>query len=290
MKNFRKYLPYILLSVTIVLLITIFYVISVRRHAESNLLTVAFLDVGQGDSIYIEAPNGRQMLIDGGPDDAVLARLSQVMPFGDRSIDMVLATHADADHIGGLASVIRDYHVPRIIENGAASKTRVFENLENTITENNVEKIIARRGMHIVLDEKKNIYFDVLFPDRDVSGFKETNDGSIVGKLVYGNESFMLTGDATKYTENLIMHNESREVLHSQVLKLGHHGSHTSSSELWLENVHPDISIISAGLHNRYGHPHKETLDALSTLHIPYLATYQKGTIIFKTDGVKLFQ
>lgn len=251
---------------------------------------VAFLDIGQGDSIYIEAPNGRQLLIDGGPDDAVLARLSQVMPFGDQSIDMVLATHADADHIGGLASVIRDYHVPRIIENGASSKTKVFENLENTITQHNVEKIIARRGMHIVLDEKKNIYFDILFPDRDVSGFKETNDGSIVGKLVYGNESFMLTGDATKYTENLIMHNESREVLHSQVLKLGHHGSHTSSSELWLEDVHPDISIISAGLHNRYGHPHKETLNALSVLHIPYLATYQKGTIIFKTDGVKLFQ
>jgi beta-lactamase superfamily II metal-dependent hydrolase len=230
------------------------------------------------------------MLIDGGPNDAVLAQLSKIMPWGDRSIDIVLATHADADHIGGLASVIRQYSVPRVIENGATSKTRTFENLENTISENKVEKIIARRGMHIILDSQKNIYFDILFPDRDVSKFTESNDGSIVGRLVYGKESFMLTGDATKYTENLIMHNESSDALHAQVVKLGHHGSHTSSSELWLEKVNPEISIISAGKNNRYGHPHKEVLDLLSTLHIPYLATYQKGTIIFQTDGVSLFQ
>lgn len=289
MKNFRKYLPYILLLITVILLIGILYTVYSRSH-QNNLLKVAFLDIGQGDAIYIEAPNGKQMLIDGGPNDAVLAQLSKIMPWGDRSIDIVLATHADADHIGGLASVIKQYNVPRVIENGATSKTRTFENLENTISENKVEKIFARRGMHIILDAQKNIYFDILFPDRDVSGFTESNDGSIVGKLVYGKESFMLTGDATKYTENLIMHNDGSDVLHSQVLKLGHHGSHTSSSELWLEKVNPEMAIISAGKNNRYGHPHKEVLDLLSTLHIPHIATYQKGTIVFQTDGVKIFQ
>lgn len=287
MKNFRKYLPYIIFFITIILLIGILYILYSRSH-HSNLLTVSFLDIGQGDSIYIEAPNGKQMLIDGGPNDSVLAQLAKVMPWGDRSIDVVLATHADADHIGGLASVIKQYNVSKVIENGATSKTRTFENLENIILENKVEKIIARRGMHIILDAQKNIYFDILFPDRDVSKFTESNDGSIVGKLIYGNESFMLTGDATKFTENLIMHNENLEMLHSQVLKLGHHGSHTSSSQLWLEKVNPGIAIISAGKNNRYGHPHKETLDSLSNLNIPYLTTYQKGTIIFKTDGVKI--
>ena len=282
----RQYLPYVFITIIFIVGIGIWYLVYTKEN--HKYLKVAFLDIGQGDSIYIEAPNGKQMLIDGGPNDAVLGRLAAVMPWGDRSIDVVLATHPDADHIGGLASVIDRYHVPRIIENGAQAKTKTWARLEDTITKDKVEKIIARRGMHIVLDPEKNIYFDIIFPDRDVSNWKETNDGSIVGKLVYGNESFMLTGDATLYTENLIMQNYGANALHSQVLKLGHHGSHTSSGMLWLRAVNPDIAIISAGLHNRYGHPHKETLDHLSELNIPYLSTYQKGTILFKTDGIKL--
>ncbi len=289
MKRFRKYLPYILLITFIIILAGIFYTIYSKGN-QSNLLKVAFLDVGQGDAIYIEAPNGKQMLVDGGPDDSVLAELAQVMPFGDQSIDLVLATHTDADHIGGLSSVIEQYDVSHIIENGSSSSTRVFQNLENTIEKNNLERVIARRGTRIILDKEFNIYFDILFPDRDVSNFTESNDGSIVGKLVYGQESFLLTGDATKYTENLIMRNETPDTLHSQVLKLGHHGSHTSSTQLFLEKVNPEIAIISAGKNNRYGHPHKDVLNVLERLGIPYFATYQEGTIIFKTDGVKLFQ
>ncbi len=290
MERFRRYLPYFLIILIFVIAGGIWYRVSSSEVTQNTYLKVAFLDIGQGDSIYIEAPNGKQMLIDGGPNDVVLSRLAQVMPFGDRSIDLVVATHADADHIGGLASVVEQYNVPRVILNGASSDTQTFKHLKDVIKKNNVEEIIARRGMHVLLDPDRNIYFDILFPDRDVSKWKETNDGSIVGKLVYGNESFMLTGDATKYTENLIMQNESPETLHSQVLKLGHHGSKTSSSELWLEKVAPDTAIISAGLHNRYGHPNKEVLDLLSKLRIPYIATYDKGTIIFKTDGVSIIK
>lgn len=290
MERFRRYLPYLLVILIFIIAGGIWYKASSNGIVQNTYLKVAFLDIGQGDSIFIEAPNGKQMLIDGGPNDTVLSRLAQVMPFGDRSIDLVVATHPDSDHIGGLASVIDKYNVSKIVENGASSDTKTWQHLEDIINKNKVDKIIARRGMHIVLDAEKNIYFDILFPDRDVSNWKVTNDGSIVGKLVYGNESFMLTGDATKYTENLIMQNETPETLHSQVLKLGHHGSKTSSSQLWLEKVAPDTAIISAGLHNKYGHPNKEVLDLLSVLHIPYIATYEKGTIIFKTDGVKLFQ
>ena len=98
----------------------------------------------------------------------------------------------------------------------------------------------------------------------------------------------MFTGDATKLTENLIMDNESKTTLHSNVLKLGHHGSKHSTSDVWLKNVNPDIAIISAGLKNRYGHPHQEVIDKLNDIYIPYLSTYQKGTIIFKTDGMSI--
>lgn len=287
MYKYKKYFPYIFLLSLALFSIFVWYRVYLKEHP-SNILKVAYLDVGQGDSIYIEAPNGHSMLIDGGPNSIVLARLANVIPWGDHSIDVVLATHTDADHIGGLPDVLDHFNVSTIIENGATSDTKIYQHLEEKEKSHNVHKIIARKGMRVMLDTLHNIYFDILFPDRDVSLFKETNDGSIVGKLVYGSESFMLTGDATKYTENLIMQTTPESVLHSQVLKLGHHGSHTSSSQLWLEKIHPDTTIISAGLHNRYGHPHKETLDMLDFLHIPYRATYKEGTIIYKTDGTTL--
>lgn len=286
MKNIRKYLPYLLLLFLVISTIYICYFLFGHQN-NTNILKVAYLDIGQGDSIYIEAPNGKQMLIDAGPGPVVLSKLSEVMPFADRSLDLVLATHTDADHIGGFPSVLDKYKVGQIVENGADNTTKTYKNLEQKIKEKNIKKLVARRGMKIILDKDKNIYFDVLFPDRDISNL-DSNDGSIVGKLVYGNESFMFTGDATKLTENLIMDNESKATLHSNVLKLGHHGSKHSTSDAWLKNVNPDIAIISAGLKNRYGHPHQEVIDKLNDTHIPYLSTYQKGTIIFKTDGMSI--
>jgi competence protein ComEC len=287
MEHFRKYGLYIMALLLLSLTIGIWSYVYTISH-QNHYLKVAFLDIGQGDSIYIEAPNGRQMLVDGGPDSTVLSRLGKVMPFGDRSIDVVLATHTDADHIAGLSNVIDHYKVSAIIENGIAGKTQTFQTLQQEVQKYAIKKVIARRGMRIVLDQKAGVYFDILFPDRDMSN-ATSNDGSIVGKLTYGTESFMLTGDATKFSELLIMQHGNIETLHAQVLKLGHHGSKTASSELWLEAVHPDVAIISAGLHNRYGLPSQEILDRLDALHIPYLATYKQGTILFKTDGVSLW-
>jgi len=287
MERIKKYLPYILLILLVISTIGVWFF--VLNHKNNDYLKVVFLDVGQGDSIYIEAPNGKQMLIDGGPDAKVLSSLSKVMPFGDRSIDMVVATHPDSDHIGGLPIFMDNYKVTSILENGAIGNSKIYQSLENKIEKNKINKIIAKRGMHIVLDDKKNIYFDILSPDRDVSNL-DSNEASIVGKLVYGSDSFMLTGDASLYTENLIEWNESDGALHSSVLKLGHHGSRTSSSILWLKKVNPEVAIISAGKDNKYGHPHKELLDRLSFLHIPFLSTADLGNIVFESDGRMLSQ
>lgn len=288
MKYFKKNL----LNILILSLFSFTFIVGrflyINDH-HGEVLKVVFLDVGQGDSIFIEAPNGKQMLIDGGPDASVLARLSSVMPFGDRSIDLILITHADMDHIGGLYPVLENYKVGRIIENGLKGETNAYKNLESKIIENKIERIIAHRGMNILLDEDKNIYFNILFPDRDVS-LLESNDGSIVGKLIYGDNSFMMMGDASTYTENLIKWNESKEFLHSQILKLGHHGSHTSNNIVWLEAVNPDIAIISVGEDNRYGHPHKDILDKLDSLNIPYLFTYEKGNILFEVNEKDIIQ
>jgi len=286
MERMKKYLPYILLLILIILTIIIGFFVYGNGNKD-GYLKVVFLDVGQGDSIYIEAPNGRQMLIDSGPDAKLLTSLSKVMPFADRSIDMILATHPDQDHIGGFPILLDNYKVTSIIENGGSSTSKTFSGLENIIQNKKINKIIARRGMHIILDEEKNIYFDILFPDRDISNF-DSNDGSIVGKLTYGESTFMFTGDATVYTENLIGWNEKDSVLDSDVLKLGHHGSKTSSSLSWLEKVSPEVAIISVDKNNKYGHPHKLILDRLSSLHIPYLSTSDTGNIIFKSDGKRL--
>lgn len=286
MKYFKKYLPYILVFILFFSSFGIWYKISAENN-QDDYLTVVFLDVGQGDAIYIEAPNGKQMLIDGGADAKILQRLSEVMPFGDRSIDLVLATHPDMDHIGGLVFVLEDYRVTNIIENGIVSETRIYKDLQAEISKKKINKVTAEGHMKIILDKEKNIYFDILFPDRDVSEL-DSNDGSVVGRLVYGEKSFMLTGDASIYTENKIQWNENSATLHSQVLKLGHHGSKTSSGILWLEDVDPEIAVISVGRNNRYKHPSKEVLDRLNELNIPYLSTSKEGSIIFKTDGINL--
>lgn len=286
MELFKKYFRYVPLILLIILVsIILFFVIKNSRN--NQYLKVVFLDVGQGDSIYIEAPNGKQILIDGGPDAQVLSSLGKVIPFADRSIDMVIVTHSDTDHIGGLPILMDNYSISNIIESGNISSSSIYKSLEERVLKNKINKIIARKGMRIILDDKKNIYLDILFPDRDVSDF-DSNDSSVVGRLVYGENSFLFTGDASLYTENLIEWSLSDENLDSDVLKLGHHGSRTSSSILWLKKVTPEVAIVSAGKDNKYGHPHKELIERLFNLNIPYLNTADLGNIIFKSDGVNL--
>ncbi|MDD3662892.1 MAG: MBL fold metallo-hydrolase [Candidatus Pacebacteria bacterium] len=284
----KKYLPYFLIIILFLSTIFVWHFVVYGKN-QTDYLTVAFLDVGQGDAIFIEAPNGKQMLVDGGPDGKVLQQLGEIMPFGDRSIDVVVATHPDLDHIGGLSFVLDNYNISYLVDNGIIGETEAYRELQNEISKNKINKVVAKEGMRIFLDQSENIYFDILYPDRDVSTF-ESNDSSIVGRLVYKDKSFMLTGDASVYTENIIKWNESKEDLNSQILKLGHHGAKTSSSILWLEDVSPEIAIVSAGRNNRYNHPSQEVLERLDSLNIPYLETSKEGNIIFKTDGLVLMK
>jgi competence protein ComEC len=278
-------------------------------------LKVDFLDVGQGDSIYIEAPNGNNFLIDGGIDRKVLGSLGNVLPFASKNIDVVLATHPDADHIGGLPFVFDNYNVSAYVDNGVKSDSSVFKTLENKIeseksltpgrTGGQAQRVKASAGMKIILDQDKNIVFDVLSPYMNVQKVNDTNMGSIVGKLTYGSSTFIFTGDTPINVEqNLVkkatQNNEQSDCvlcrprysgdpenlnLESDVLKVGHHGSKTSSSEAFLKAVNPQFAIISVGQKNMYGHPHKEVIDLLNKLGIKTLRTSEKGTVKCESGG-----
>ncbi len=281
----KRLLFFVLLTLCICVCVVAGYAyLSHQKH----YLTVAFLDVGQGDSIYIEAPDGAQMLIDGGNGKAVLRNLGSVMPFFDRSIDVVIATHPDEDHIGGLPEVFKRYRVGKYIDPGINDHSATYETILREAEQQGVSHVIAKRGMRIVLDKQDDIYFDILFPDRQLDGV-DTNTASVVGRLVYGNTSFLLTGDSPQAIEQYLVALDGA-TLKSDVLKLGHHGSRTSSSEIFLTTVHPSLAIISAGKDNRYGHPHKEVLDLLTRLHIPSRSTITERSIILKSDGQHIWR
>ena len=273
--NIRWYLLAILLFANFFIWNAIFI------ETRNGILTVVFLDAGQGDAIFIEAPNGNQVLIDGGPNKSVLRQLSKVMPFYDRSIDIVIATHPDKDHIGGLPDVLQRYTVDFILESGVKNDTGTSRAFESAILQNKIKRIFAKRGMAITLGD--DVFLNILFPDRDVSEV-ESNTASIVAQLVYKNTEFMFTGDSPKTIEEYLVFLDG-EKLRSDVLKVGHHGSKTSSSESFVGYVSPEYAIISAGADNSYGHPHKEVVEILNQFGSAILNTKDNGAIIFKSDG-----
>jgi competence protein ComEC len=175
------------------------------KKQQENFLVVSFLYVGQGDAIFIEAPNGVQVLIDAGPTSDVVRELSKVMPFWDRSIDMVIPTHADKDHIGGFPEVFKRFSVASVYDMESESTTGIFETYEYYKEEENLAKKEASSGDTIVLDSKRGVYLRVLFPEGNTEEI-ERNDTSTVVQLVYGDTEFMLSGDAGTMVEDYLVY------------------------------------------------------------------------------------
>jgi len=270
--DYKKYILLGLLGANILVWFAIF-----ERRPSS--LKVYFLDVGQGDAIFVETPGKRQLLIDGGRNKKVVSLLGRIMPFGDKSIDVVIATHPDADHIGGLPEVFNRYDVSMFMEAGVESDNTLDDELHQQAS-----STLARRGQVINFGDGARLI--ILFPNQDVSNW-ETNDASIVAKLEYGESSFLFTGDSPIRSENIML-NLNKEILDVDVFKAGHHGSRTSTSLTFAETVSPEYAIISAGLDNTYGHPHQEVLNILSRVGTKILNTAESGTIKFETDGKTL--
>lgn len=258
---------------------------AVAREDRGGKLTVSFLNIGQGDSIFIDAPSGRQVLIDGGKNRSVLRELSKVMPWYDRTIDVVIGTHPDADHIGGLPDVLSRYQVALVVESSVKDEggadSAALEKAVAAEAEKGARRLTAERGQ--IIDLGEGTYLEILFPDRPVPAL-ETNTGSIVARLVYGNTSFMLTGDSPQAIENYLVKLDAG-ALKSNVLKAGHHGSRTSSAMLFVGFVGQEYAIFSRGCDNSYGHPHDEVKDTFARLGVPTLDTCTGGSITFVSDG-----
>jgi len=278
----KKYTREVILWTLI--LSNIFVWIAVYQKQPSDILTIYFLDVGQGDAILIDSPQHGRALIDGGRNKKVLAELGKILPFADKKIDVIIATHPDADHIGGLPEVVNRYDVGMFLEPGVESKNTIDDELKKRIEQKNIPSLLARRGM--VVNFGDGVKLQILFPNQNVSNW-ETNRASIVAKLVYKDSSFLLTGDSPIAIENVLLSLDP-ENIDVDVLKAGHHGSRTSTSLPYAEAVSPEYAVISAGKDNTYGHPHKEVLNILSEVGSQILNTADSGTIKFETDGKTL--
>lgn len=245
-------------------------------------LHLVFLDVGQGDAILIQSPKGRQVLIDGGPDPAVLlARLGEQMPFWDRSLDLVILTHPDADHLTGLVSVLERYRVERVIESGYSTDSPTYLRWRELLAEKAIPALEGRAGTQIALDG--GAHLTVLHPDGDlVSGTgADANNNSVVTRLVMGQFSALLPGDIEAEVEQRLV--RSGAELASVVLKAPHHGSDTSSSAAFLEAAAPQVVVISVGRDNPFGHPSPQVLERLAGFTT--LRTDERGSVEVLTDG-----
>ena len=281
--HIREYIRwYILLSLCILNIV----LWNVILHEDSKgILTFSVLDIGQGDALWIESPSGIQVIVDGGPNKNLMKEISHVTPWYDRHIDMIVVTNPDKDHYEGFIPLMKKYSVDVILESGTLSLTPEYSVLEKEITDRKIPKVLARRGQ--IVDLGFGAYLEILFPDRDVS-LLSSNDGSIVMRLVYGQTSVLLQGDSTAKIEHYLVGLDQGE-LNSTILKIGHHGSKTSTTEEYINYVRPKWAVISSGKNNSYGHPHKEVLDTMNKFSIPVLDTCNNGRITFHSDGKNFF-
>jgi competence protein ComEC len=252
-------------------------------------LHVAFLDVGQGDAILITTPNGRQILVDGGPSPTSLtSALGKEMPFWDHSLDLVVMTHADADHIAGLTEVLERYRVAAWLDNGIPDSSPLYTKCIELLQRAGVPRYAAQTGESLALGE--GLVLEVLHPPlrEAATSTSDSNDDSVVLRLAWSGFAFVLTGDIEADSEHLLL--QAGQPLKADVLKVAHHGSAGSSTSEFLGAVDPRFAVISVGADNRAGHPAPAMLDRLAQLgDVAILRTDQHGTIEFVTDQQRLW-
>ena len=264
--------------------VAILFTVLAFASTPSRALEVHFLDVGQGDSIFVQTPHRTQLLIDGGSGSQVLEKVGSRMPFYDRNLDFVILTHIDKDHAGGLIDILDKFQVGAVLVStqvvAETQDTDLAQEFFAKIEESGVRLVRVEAGDRFWIDE--DIYFDILWPSKDVPSGLSDNEKSLVLKLVYKDDSFLLTGDTEKFAEYSLATNNID--LGADVLKVGHHGSNSSSAKYFLDKVQAKIAVIQVGK-NSYGHPHGVVLERLQNTGMQILRNDLNGIISMYTYG-----
>lgn len=246
------------------------------EYRSPSKMTISFLKVGQGDATLIILPNGRTILVDGGPPEAGEAIVHKLIQKGIKRLDVVVSTHPDMDHIGGLITIVQQIPVSMVLDSGKAHYSLTYRIYVKSIRNRNIPFVIAKEGQFLPLDP--NVSIQVLNNGQEKT---KNNESSIVLKIRYNKADFLLTGDADMKTEKKIVTTYN---VHADVVKIGHHGSYTSSSKSFLQLVKPQFAVISYGKGNPYGHPHQSVVGRLRRYGIQIYTTAAKD-IEFETDG-----
>ncbi len=266
-------IPRIFLGIIVVLALCTVREISLYPDGKTHLY---FFDVGQGDSAFILTPQGKQILIDGGPSWKTLEELGKVMPFFDRSIDLVVLSHFDLDHSTSIAEVLKRYDVKRLLVSELNEGSRGIAGHILSLAQH-IPTTISSASDKILLED--NFSLHVLWPPKNLTASfaEKRNNQSLVFRLQSGKHSALFTGDIEKKVEDVLTH--ASQELQSDILKIPHHGSKTSSSTGFLLRVMPQTSIISLGIDNHFGHPHSAVIKRLRAINTSILRTDVHGTI-----------
>ncbi|MDZ4992666.1 MBL fold metallo-hydrolase [Clostridium perfringens] len=251
---------------------------SSKSPNDENLM-ISYMDVGQGDAAYIKV-NGNDILIDAGPRSNSKELLEQLKAKNIDDFELVIATHPHEDHIGGMVDVFKEYEVKSFYSPKITHTTKTYENLVKAVKDEGLKTKELKGGM--IIDLGEGAKFEVFTPQK--SEYEELNDYSPIMKLSFGDTSYLFTGDAEKLAEEEALA-KYKNSLDSDVIKFGHHGSSSSSSNTFIEAVSPKYGIISCAKDNKYGHPHRETLDIIKKYNIKTFRTDTDGEIILTSDG-----
>src|SRR3989338_2179543 len=251
-----------------------------------NQLEIDFLDVGQGDAILIKTPAGQNILVDGGPDKTVIKRLSQNLPWWDKRIDLMVLTHPHDDHVTGLNDVLKRYQVKKVLYTGATHNAPNYLVWLRLVRDKKVPLTIIDKEQTIDLGQ--GVRLEILYPNQSLAGqtLADLNQSSIVARLAYGRNKFLLTGDAGEEAEKKLI--DSGADLKADVLKVGHHGSEYSTTLGFLEKIKPALAVIEVGRDNQFRHPNLRIIKRLERGGARIYRTDENGTIHLISDGKKI--